>query len=287
MQKSLQKYIEDRIKSSITRITPVSGGDISSAYQISLHNSQEYFVKCNSKSTALEMFQKEQQGLELIAETKSIAVPNVKSIYHDNQISAIIMDFIPSKNTDSMDMTALGKELAQMHQSSDSQYGLNTANFIGSLKQLNNQTSNWVSFYVQQRLQPQLSMATSLGLLKPSEIPSLNLMNNRINDVIVVNKPSLLHGDLWGGNYLIQCDGKPYLIDPAVYYGDKFVDIAMSQLFGGFTKDFYDSYFYWTPKVEQLEERIELYQLYYLLVHLNMFGRSYYPAVKRSLIKYF
>lgn len=195
MHKSLQGYIEDRLKSSITIIIPVSGGDISSAYHIGLNNSREYFVKCNSKSIALKMFQKEQQGLELIAASNSIAVPNVESIYHDKQLSAIIMDFIPCKNADSKDMTTLGKELALMHESSDSQYGLNTDNFIGSLNQHNNQTSNWVSFYAEQRLQPQLSLAVSSGLLSHSEIPSLNIMVNKLKDVIEVDKPNLLHGD--------------------------------------------------------------------------------------------
>lgn len=287
MHKSLQGYIEDLLKSTITNTHRISGGDISSAYHIGLNNSREYFVKCNSKSTAHEMFQKEQQGLELITASNSIAVPNVESIYHDEQLSAIIMDFIPCKNADSKDMTTLGKELALMHESSDSQYGLNSNNFIGSLNQHNNQTSNWVNFYAEQRLQPQLSLAVSSGLLSHSEIPSLNIMVNKLKDVIEVDKPSLLHGDLWGGNYLIRNDGKPFLIDPAVYYGDKIVDIAMSQLFGGFTKDFYDSYFYWTPAVKHLEERIELYQLYYLLVHLNLFGSSYHASVKRILSRYF
>jgi fructosamine-3-kinase len=123
-------------------------------------------------------------------------------------------------------------------------------------------------------------MARSRQLLSDGEIPEVHLMEDRVSSLVQGVVPSLLHGDLWSGNYLISSDGTPYLIDPATYYGHREVDLAMSLLFGGFPKDFYDAYFEIHPKQQGFDLRVKLYQLYYLLVHLNLFGRSYYASVR-------
>ena len=142
-------------------------------------------------------------------------------------------------------------------------------------------------FYIDERLLPQFDLAQSKGLLRSNEIPDKEIMKGNLNDLIKVVKPSLLHGDLWGGNFLIGKDGTPYLIDPAVYYGHHEVDIAMSKLFGGFGSAFYSAYYEVFPESSRINDRIEIYQLYYLLVHLNIFGSSYYGSVKQILNKYF
>src|SRR5690554_6237588 len=124
-------------------------------------------------------------------------------------------------------------------------------------------------------------------LLRSEEIPSIEQFINIFNSVTSNVEPSILHGDLWGGNYLISMDKTPYLIDPAVYYGHSMVDVAMRQLFGSFSVEFYNSYHKIIEKPNYYTEQIDLYQLYYLLVHLNLFGKGYYSSVSTILSKYF
>ena len=174
---------------------------------------------------------------------------------------------------------ALGRGLAQMHQQGSSGYGWSGPNYIGSLPQQNTPNPDWAMFYAQCRLMPQYSLAVNNGLLRAEEVPEASLMIRRINSLLPEIKPALLHGDLWSGNFLISSTGKPFLIDPSVYYGHSEVDLAMSLLFGGFPSHFYDAYFEISPQVAGFEERVVLYQLYYLLVHLNLFGKSYYRRV--------
>ena len=174
-----------------------------------------------------------------------------------------------------------------MHQHSSEFFGWDTNNYIGSLPQRNTKDQSWVMFYIEQRLSPQFDMARTQGLLSEGEIPSVDKMKKVLGEILSDVKPSLLHGDLWGGNYLISAKGIPYLIDPAVYYGHSEVDIAMSQLFGGFSSAFYDSYERVMPLDKLSEDRIKIYQLYYLLVHLNLFGRSYFSSVNAILKSYF
>lgn len=141
----------------------------------------------------------------------------------------------------------------------------------------------WSKFYWTERILPQLQLALDNRLLAKNEIPREEKAVKLFDAVFGTVQPSLLHGDLWSGNYLIASGGTPYLIDPATYYGHSMVDIAMSRLFGGFGQSFYDAYHEIMPKTEKYDEQIELYQLYYLLVHLNLFGRGYYEKVSAIL----
>ncbi|MFL1011187.1 fructosamine kinase family protein [Flavisericum labens] len=177
--------------------------------------------------------------------------------------------------------------MAKLHQCHSRNFGLDHNNFIGNLLQSNTEHKTWGNFYIYERLLPQLKLTKSKNLLHSNEIPPTETMVKSLSSLFRNIKPSLLHGDLWSGNYLISSDGTPYLIDPAVYYGHSEVDIAMTKLFGGFGEDFYDAYVESIPFTSDTTARIEIYQLYYLLVHLNLFGRSYYDSVKSILIKYF
>ena len=201
--------------------------------------------------------------------------------------SFLILEWIESKRPDNKDFEELGKQLAALHQYSCKSFGLNHDNFIGSLNQTNKQHLNWTGFYIEERLLPQLHLAKAKGLLNPKEIPTTTTMQHFLKSLFKTVKPSLLHGDLWSGNYLISTNGAPYLIDPAVYYGHHEVDIAMTKLFGGFSNDFYKAYHDIIPKDTNTNQRIEIYQLYYLLVHLNLFGSSYYCSVTSILKRFF
>jgi fructosamine-3-kinase len=233
------------------------------------------------------MFQQEAIALRIIAQTNTIKTPKVIDVASFENENYVLMEFIDSKTPSPQDQHLLGKQLAQLHQTSSNYFGFEFDNFIGSLPQNNNSHDNWTDFYIEERLAPQIKMAINKGSFLPSEAPSIQLMKSNTSKYFNTVKPSLLHGDLWSGNYLIASNGTPYLIDPATYYGHSEVDIAMSLLFGGFSNAFYETYHQIIPRDSYTETRIELYQLYYLLVHLNLFGSSYYNSVKRILNKYF
>ncbi len=197
------------------------------------------------------------------------------------------MEHIEAKSPNSKDLELFGNQLAQLHKVTSDEFGFEENNFIGSLHQSNKTHTKWNDFYLEEHLIPQLELSKSKGLLNVDEIPETQKLKDICFPYFKNAKSSLLHGDLWSGNYLISTSGKPYLIDPAIYFGHNEVDIAMSKLFGGFGQSFYDSYHSFISKDKFTEDRIQLYQLYYLLVHLNMFGTSYYSSVKQILSKYF
>ncbi|MBT8395071.1 MAG: fructosamine kinase family protein [Bacteroidia bacterium] len=279
-------YLSNLIGSKIIRIKSVSGGDISAAYTLETSKSK-FFLKVNSKPWALDMFQVEAQGLTAINNSKTIATPEIIAYDTFKNASCLIIEFVESKLSTSKDLELFGSQLAQLHQVTTDEFGFANDNFIGSLHQSNNKHKNWNDFYIEERLNPQFELARSKGLLIDDEIPETQELKEACFSYFNNVKPSLLHGDLWSGNYLISASGRPYLIDPAIYFGHSEVDIAMSQLFGGFGTSFYESYHTIITKDENTEIRIELYQLYYLLIHLNLFGSSYYGSVKGILSKYF
>ena len=280
--KELIGHISEKIHPQITSYRSVSGGDISSAYLLQTEASK-YFLKVNSKPFALAMFHAEHKGLQAIEETKTIAVPYVHLVDSVGGKSFLLMDFVESTRPDSSDYQRLGTQLAKLHQCTNTDFGFSTDNFIGSLSQRNMPHKNWSKFYWTERILPQLQLALDNRLLAKNEIPREEKAVKLFDAVFGTVQPSLLHGDLWSGNYLIASGGTPYLIDPATYYGHSMVDIAMSRLFGGFGQSFYDAYHEIMPKTEKYDEQIELYQLYYLLVHLNLFGRGYYEKVSAIL----
>lgn len=286
MVKDLKQHLSKILEENIVNMSSVSGGDISQAYRIETTNNN-YFLKLNSAPNALTLFQTERYGLECIAKTNTIKTPKVIACKSFEGSAFLLMEFVASKSPASGDFKVLGEQLATLHQCTSDRFGLDQDNFIGKLPQSNTQHNTWVGFYTYERLLPQLHLAKNKGLLNPKEIPATSELKSVLDSLFKNVKPALLHGDLWSGNYLISTDGTPYLIDPAVYYGHHEVDIAMSKLFGGFHDAFYESYFSLMPKDENTLARIDLYQLYYLLVHLNMFGRSYYGSVSSILKTYF
>ncbi len=286
MNREFQDHISKLLKEQVLSFIPVSGGDISRAYKIDTSKTS-YFLKVNQSSNALRMFQAEVIGLQSIKKTQTIATPEVLIYDTFDGYYFLIMEYIESKSASSNDFNKLGQKLAELHQNTSESFGLENDNFIGSLYQCNKPKNSWVDFYVQERLQPQLQLARQKGFLSTGECPSVDIMKENLNELFLDVKPSLLHGDLWNGNYLISKNGIPYLIDPAIYYGHSEVDIAMSKLFGGFGNDFYKAYHSVHPRDSNTDSRIDNYQLYYLLVHLNLFGRSYYGSVHSILKKYF
>lgn len=286
MNSEFKAYLSTLLKQPIQNMHPVSGGDISQAYKINTPK-YSYFIKVNTSHEALNMFQAEALALETIQNTQTIKTPEVLFCDTFQITSFLILEFIETKSPSHLDLKTLGIQLAKLHQNTAERFGFEHNNFIGSLPQRNQPNASWVDFYIKERLLPQLQLAIQRHLLSDDECSSEKRMHECLYELCHDVKPSLLHGDLWSGNYIISKNGTPYLIDPAAYYGHNEVDIAMTRLFGGFDNEFYNAYFSVFPQDSKTNSRIEIYQLYYLLVHLNLFGRSYYNSVKTILNKYF
>ncbi|NNJ88705.1 MAG: phosphotransferase, partial [Eudoraea sp.] len=199
----------------------------------------------------------------------------------------LLMEYIEAKLPNDKDLVYLGSHLAELHKVSSNAFGWHSDNYIGSLDQKNTPHASWPIFYADNRLLPQLILAIDRGYLSKEEVPERAEMLRSLKKYCNIKEPSLIHGDLWGGNYLIDQQGVPVLIDPSTSYADPGMDLAMSKLFGGFSSRFYDAYTENSTTPIPTEALIEVYQIYYLLVHLNLFGRSYAAAVRHILKRYF
>lgn len=269
----------------INTVSPISGGDISKAFCIETDQGK-YFLKINQEAFALDMFEKESLGLEEIASYNILNVPKVFQVGQINNSSFLLLEYIESDSTNRINFIQFGIQLAEFHLQFGNSFGWERDNYIGSLHQSNTKALEWCEFYINQRLASQLKMAIDQNLLDQNSIPNFSKLLSVCNRLFLDTKPSPVHGDLWSGNYMCNPAGEVYIIDPAFYYGHHEVDIAMSQLFGGFSKDFYEAYYSIIPMEENREERIQFLQLYYLLVHLNLFGKSYLGSVMSILKKY-
>ena len=275
----LKTALEEAFRLEIQKMRPVRGGDIAGAYLLDTDEGP-IFAKVLESPHGLDMLMAEKEGLRAISHTHTLSTPGVLGCAPTQSGSCLLLEYILPGAESRSSSEALGRGLARMHQVTGPFFGWYRPNYIGSLPQENTKAKDWSSFYTHSRLLPQYEKARIKRLLSREEIPDTALMEARVASFVPDTPPSLLHGDLWGGNYLISAHGAPYLIDPAVYYGHAEVDLAMSLLFGGFSEAFYDAYFEINPKQPGFELRVKLYQLYYLLVHLNLFGRSYYSSVR-------
>jgi fructosamine-3-kinase len=254
----------------------IVGGCINNAIKINT-NKGDFFVKWNTNSKA-NMFQSEYNGLKVLKDTNTIRIPNVLCFDDD----FLILEFIPPSNPNNAFWEVFGQKLALMHKQTHSKFGLDFDNYIGSLYQDNTQNKNWTEFFIQNRLQAQLSIGNFSGTL----LSDFDKLFQKLSNLFPNEKPALLHGDLWSGNFLAKNGDTPMLIDPAIYYGNREMDIAMSKLFGGFNSDFYFAYNESHPLENGWEERIQICNLYPLLVHVNLFGGAYINQVKNILSYY-
>lgn len=273
-------------QSTMVQIRPVGGGSINQAFYVKTKEA-EYFIKTNEKVSS-DFFKKEAAGLRLLKKAEAIKVPQVYGEYYftDEQTAVLVMEWVEGKKTRDTDIQ-MGRGVARLHQTVGQAFGLEEDNYIGSLPQVNGWVDDWISFYRERRLAVQLEIGKKRGYMNRDRLKKLLKLLDHLpkwigNDV----KPSLLHGDLWGGNWIVGPDGEPFLVDPAVFFGHFELELAFTQLFGGFSDRFYQAYEEVNPLSPDYRDRKPLYQLYYLLVHLNVFGESYGPSVDRILDDY-
>jgi fructosamine-3-kinase len=236
------------------------------------------------------MFSAEAHGLKLLAATKTLKVPEVicQAEAGDGVPAFLVLEWLPTGASKYQTETGeqLGEGLAALHRHSAEAHGLDQDNFIGQLPQPNTPQKSWVAFYRDHRIGFQQEIARRQGYLPAERERLLDRLMEKLPELLPDAAPSLLHGDLWGGNYAVLEGGKPVIYDPAVYYGHREVEIAFTELFGGFAPSFYGAYNATFLIEPEYEERRALYQLYPLMVHLNLFG-DHYGAQVDAIARYY
>lgn len=291
LQENLKSHLEIELSSinnkptNILGTKPLSGGCINESVQLNTNNGF-YFLKWNDAKAYPKMFETEAGGLKLLFSTAAIGIPKVISCSLFENTTYLLLEFVEAGKEIKNYYENFGANLAQLHKCSANSFGLEYDNYIGSLKQYNKQNPDGIAFFIEQRLKKQMALAQESGLLPLSLKRKFEAFFERLPDLIPKEKPALLHGDLWSGNYITGKNGAAWLIDPAVYYGYREIDIAMTRLFGGFNHAFYSAYNNAFPMEPGWEQRLDYYNLYPLLVHVNLFGSSYLNQIQNILNKF-
>jgi len=266
-----------------------SGGCINQTWRIRGQDGRQFFVKLNDArhlsipSTWLRTgFAAEAAGLNEIAATQTIRVPQPVAYGTSDAHSFLVLEYLELSNRGNAAL--LGEQLAALHRCTNEQFGFSQDNFIGTTPQPNGWTNNWVTFWREQRLGLQLQLGKKSGYGG-----ELQTLGEKLIDALPVffagytPQPALLHGDLWGGNHAFLMDGTPLIFDPAPYYGDRECDLAMTELFGGYPAGFYAAYRAAYPLDAGYAMRRDLYNLYHILNHANLFGGGYVKQAEQMM----
>lgn len=270
---------------SILSCQELTGGDINRVYSIETNQGAKC-IKLNSAIDFPGMFEAEMKGLLELSRKNTIDVAIPLACGSIEETSFLFLEYIHSGQQQSTFWIDFGRKLAKMHRATAPFFGLEHNNYIGSLQQSNEHQSSWADFFITCRLEPQIKLANAQGLLDRKDLDYFNRFYKKIPELFPKENPSLLHGDLWQGNFMVGPNGQPVLIDPAVYYGHREMDVSMTLLFGGFPGSFYESYNEQWPLEAGWRDRVDYCNLYPLLVHLNLFGNSYLPAIRRIIKKF-
>lgn len=275
------KIIEQRLSIHILSFTRLSGGDINDVF-VCKTATDKFVVKANEKHRFPKMLKKEAKGLELLHKA-TVCIPELIDQFDSHDRQYLILEWIEEESTHGDFWLTFGRDLSRLHQQSSPSFGLEYNNFIGSLDQKNQIELTWETFFVEKRLIPLVKKAFEKGLLDSGHLKKFQKLYIRISELIPKEKPSLLHGDLWSGNLLCGKGQQAVFIDPAVYYGHREMDIAMTFMFGGFNQNYLLTYNEAFPLETGWENRIGIHNLYPLLVHLNLFGASYRGRIEKVL----
>lgn len=267
----------------VNEVRPIGGGNTSRAFAVK-SSQGNFFIKTN-RAGLVDMFEKEVKNLELLRKVLPANTPEVVGFGTSDHVSYFIQKLIePGKRV--ADFWAdFGRTLAELHKVPGAVFGLEYDNYIGSLPQSNKENSNWVDFFVNERIWPQAKKAEKV--LGTEIVGMISKLSDRLPDLLTQSRPTLLHGDLWSGNFTLNQAGTVCLVDPATYYGNREIEIAFTKLFGGFEDEFYTAY----SEVQPLDKgffdtRADIYNLYPLLVHVNLFGGWYVASVRETLKRF-
>ena len=255
------------------------GGDINSSYSL-FTSIGKCFLKLNDKNRYPLMFTREANGLDKLRELCTLKIPQVIKQGSCNDQQYLLLEWM-EKGAPKKDMWEnFGRGLAMMHKQPQEYFGLDEDNYIGSLNQNNNRHNEWDSFYSECRIMPLVKELFEAGSFSSTNIKDAEFFCSLLKNIFPSEPPSLVHGDLWAGNYMISSSGYAAIFDPAVYFGHREMDIGMTKLFGGFDRQFYEAYNEAYPLEKGWEKRLSITQLYPLLVHAVLFGGHYISEVK-------
>jgi protein-ribulosamine 3-kinase len=287
LPENLARLLEDTYKIDVQTTVSVSGGSINRAARLG-SGKNKLFIKWND-SAPDDMFEKEAVGLNLLRSADTgLIIPEVIGFSKPGHTTPgfLVLEYIEPQRGDGIASKNLGRELARLHSHKSDRFGLDHDNYIGRLFQSNNFHDSWISFFIRERIEPQLKLAIDSGRMSNQSIRKWERLSIQLDQIFPETKPSLLHGDLWGGNYFFNYKHQPVLIDPAVYYGHPEMEISFTKLFGGFSELFYDVYATESSLETGFSKRVDIYNLYPLLVHVNLFGGHYISQVETVLNRF-
>jgi len=268
------------------RYSSIGGGSINQTYRIHINNKVSFFCKINSLSHFPFLFESEQRGIEWLNRESIVRVPKIISVFATSYHQVLVMEWIEQGLKTQTFWKNFGEQLAALHHVTAGYFGAGENNYMGALPQSNKIHNTWTDFLISERFLPQIDLSLSKKLLEPLHVRQFENLYKRLEGIFPIEPPSLLHGDLWSGNFLADENQNPVLIDPAVYMGHRSIDLGMTTLFGGFDKLFYESYNASFRFPANYQEQWEVCNLYPLLIHLNLFGKSYQGDILRTIKKY-
>ena len=278
---TLELFFAENDWGVVTNTRPVSGGCINNAVRCESERGPTALLKTNSNAPA-DMFAREAEGLRALGNADGLRVPTVFG-FSD---SWILLEFLESGPQKKDYAEQLGAQLARLHQSTNDHFGFEHDNYIGSTPQPNAWTSDGHTFFAEQRLQFQGKLAREKNLLSAEDMKQLEQVIKRLPELVPKQSASLIHGDLWSGNIMTGPNGEPVIIDPAAHYGWAEAELAMTALFGRLSERAYQAYEAASPIAANYSERFDIYNLYHLLNHLNLFGRGYHAQVLGIITRY-
>lgn len=269
-----------------TSIRLITGGDINDAFCATTPTGTRYFIKTNRADSFPQMFQKEELGLEALENSNTLFVPRVYDCGLSGSLQYLILEWLENGHPARNFWEDFGTQLALMHQVQQPYFGWEQDNYIGSLPQKNVKYTRWDEFYAACRVLPLVKLLFDRGHLDNGDVLRAQNFCKKLNELFATEPPSLLHGDLWSGNFMAKETGFAAVFDPAVYFGHREMDIGMTLLFGGFDNKFYEAYQQTHPMEKGWQHRVNYTQLYPLLVHSLLFGGHYITRVRSLFIKF-
>ncbi len=266
------------------KLIAIAGGCINNTYKI-LTNRGPFFVKWNEEDL-FEMFDAEAKGLAILDVHSPIITPKELGIGTLSNKSFLLTEWIEKGSQSDHFWENFAVNLAEQHAVTSSEFGLDHDNYIGSLEQSNKKHAHWSDFFIHTRLKPQITLASSKNLLNNIHQSQFEELYQKLDDLIPLEKPALLHGDLWSGNFMAEHSGEAAIYDPAVHFGHRETELAFTQLFGGFSEKFYTQYHEVSPLETGFADRVDIHNLYPILVHLNLFGSSYLSGITQTLNRF-
>jgi protein-ribulosamine 3-kinase len=264
--------------------TPVSGGSINECFHVKLADGQAFFLKRNTLQEFPGMFETEKKGLEMLAQSGA-PTPHVLAVWEEAPHQFLLQEFLEQHPSTPSQWETAGEHLAKLHRTTADSFGLDHTNYMGSLMQRNNFCGSFQEFFIVYRLGDQIRIARDSNLLESSLVRAFERLFLRFDELVPLEKPALIHGDLWSGN-MHETKSGIYFIDPAVAFSHRETDIAMTQLFDKLPEAFYWSYNEAYPMEKGWIDRVELFNLYPLLIHLNLFGQTYLSAIQSTLKRF-